>query len=140
VELGYFATLRMPIVAGRDFAGGDRADSPGVAIIGERAAARFWPGQNAVGRSIVQRTFGPGGPKAAKELLVVGVARDPSYGTLVDNTTGISVYVPLQQQYLSELTTVVARSADGRPVTNEIRALVASMNPNVPITTTARAA
>src|SRR5262249_48861358 len=61
---------------------------------------------------------------------------DPTYGTLVDNTTGISVYVPLQQQYRAELTTIVARSADGRPIAGEIRAAVASLNSNVPITNT----
>ena len=53
VEPGYFATMRIPLVAGRDFTLADRADGEAVAIIGEAAARRLWPGQSAIGRQIV---------------------------------------------------------------------------------------
>jgi ABC-type antimicrobial peptide transport system permease subunit len=109
-----------------------------VAIIGAGAARRFWPGQDAVGKQIVQEVPGPPSAKATptKTLLVVGVARDPTYGTLMENSTGIYIYVPLQQQYHAGLTTIVARSTRGQPLASALRAALASMNPNLPITDT----
>jgi ABC-type antimicrobial peptide transport system permease subunit len=127
----------MPVLAGRDFTAADRAGAQPVAIVGEGVVRRFWPGQHAVGRYVLQSRFGPPStpPPPARTLLIVGVARDPTYGTLVDGTTGLYVYVPLQQQYTAAMTTIVARSTYGQPLTNEIRTVVASMNPNLPIVT-----
>jgi len=135
VEPGYFSTLNMTIVSGRDFTDADRANGQPVAVIGSGAARRLFPGQEAVGKSIVEQPYSPPGrPEApARTLLIVGVAKDPSYGTLFDGMSEMYVYVPLQQRYLGKFTNLVVRSAGGRPVTNEVRALVASMNPNVPI-------
>ena len=45
IEPGYFATLRTPIVAGRDFTAADRNGTPPVAIVSEAAARQFWPAQ-----------------------------------------------------------------------------------------------
>ena len=69
VEPGYFATLRIPIIAGRDFNTGDRAGAQPVAIVGDTAARRFWPGESAIGKHLSQRT-----PAGTRDLLVVGVA------------------------------------------------------------------
>ena len=45
VEPGYFAAMRIPLVAGRDFSAADSAGSQNVAIVSEEAARRFWPGR-----------------------------------------------------------------------------------------------
>ena len=137
VEPGYFSTLRIALLSGRDFTAADRAGSQPVVIIGAGAARRFFPGRNAVGLYIVQQQFTrpPAPPAPAKNLLVVGVAADPTYGTLFDGTTGLYVYVPLQQQYLAKFANIVARSRSGQSVANDVRAIVRSMNPNVPIDT-----
>ena len=81
----------------------DRAGAPLVAIVGEGTARRFWPGQDPIGKQIVQQEFGARGPDptAAKTLLIVGVARDVKASTLIDGLSSSLVYVPLQQQYLS---------------------------------------
>ncbi len=131
VEPGYFATLRMPLLAGRDFNDADRQGTPPVVILGAGAARRFWPGENAVGKYVLHQRG------AVERLLqVVGVAGDPKYGSLVDNTTGLFVYLPLQQEYLPGWTTIVARSKQGQRITDELRALVASVDPNLPVGTT----
>ena len=137
VEPGYFSTLRIPLVAGRDFGPSDRAGSPPVAIVGEAAARHFWPGENAIGRSLVQ--FGAGGPASkTATLLVVGVARDVKSSRLVDGLSSSFVYVPLQQRYTSNVMssmTIAVRTSNGPRMAAEIRRLVASMNPNLPIVT-----
>lgn len=72
ISPGYFATLTIPVVAGRDFTDQDDATRPRVAIINETMARRFWPGQDPVGR-----TFTIWGGQ--RELTVVGVVRDGKY-------------------------------------------------------------
>jgi hypothetical protein len=98
VAPAYFATLRIPIVAGRDFAAADRDGAQSVAIVGEGNARQFWPGQDAVGKSLLQLSLGPHGVvEATRTLVVVGVARDLKINSLVDGPSRSLVYVPLQQ-------------------------------------------
>jgi predicted permease len=135
VEPGYFATLRIRMAAGRDFNAADRDGTPLVAIVGEGTARQFWPGQDAVGKYLVQPTAGPQGPTGpTRTLLVIGVARDVQFSSLLDGLSRSCVYVPLQQQYTSSIT-LVARTTRGRRITDELRTVVASMNPNLPIIT-----
>src|SRR5580765_6930049 len=103
VEPGYFETLRIPLVAGRDFTAADRAGAELVAIVGEGTARQFWPGQSAVGRQILNPVFGARGPTGVVQTLrVVGVARDIKVSSLVDGLGLSFLYVPLQQQYSPE--------------------------------------
>ena len=133
VEPGYFATLHIPLLEGRDFAMDDRAGSQPVVIVGEGAARRFWPGETAVGKYIEQRTWGAPPDRLRKRLLVVGVVRDPKFGSLVDGTSEPDAYLPLQQEHLQVWTMIVARSSDGRRLTEEVRSAVAAMDPNLTI-------
>ncbi|HMF98423.1 MAG TPA: ABC transporter permease [Vicinamibacterales bacterium] len=137
VEPRYFATLRMAIFAGRDFTAADARGAEPVAIVGEGVVRRFWPGTriaDAVGRHLLQRSFDPHRKAAStRTLRIVGVARDPTYGTLLEGTTSLYVYVPLQQQYLRGTPMIVARSRDGRRLAEDLRIAVAAMNPNLPI-------
>jgi predicted permease len=134
VEPAYFATLRIPIAAGRDFTSADHEGTPLVAIVGEGAARQFWPGLDPIGKYVVQQEFGPKGPIAseAKTLLVVGVARDVKASSLIDGLSRSLVYVPLHQQYTPKIT-IVARTSRGQRIADEIRSLVMSLNPNLPI-------
>ena len=127
----------MPFVAGRDFTAADVKTSEAVAIVGEGVVRRFWPGAtpaDAVGRYLRQRSFDlRANAWATRTLRIVGVARDPAYGTLLEGTTGLYVYVPLQQQYLRGIVMIAARSKDGRRLADELRGAVVAMNPSLPI-------
>jgi predicted permease len=134
VEPGYFSTLHIPIVAGRDFAASDRPDSQDVAIVGEGISRQFWPGQDSLGQYMLQPTMGPRGPAApARTLRIVGVVRDVRASSLIDGLAQPLVYVPLQQQFAPRLT-IVARSRAGQQVADDIRAMVARLNPDLPVT------
>lgn len=140
VEPGYFAALRIPIVAGRDFTPADSAGAPPVVIVGEAAARYFWPGQNAVGQYMEQRAAGPDGRPigAARPVLVVGVARDIKSSRLIDGLSTGVIYLPLQQQYSRVMTsnmTIAVRAAAGRSVAEAIRAEVKSLHPDVTLGT-----
>ncbi|HSZ28091.1 MAG TPA: ABC transporter permease, partial [Chthoniobacterales bacterium] len=79
VSPGYFRTLRMQFVAGRDFNGSDTANSPMVAIIDQTAARRFFPGLDPVGKTFwIDGIAGQPGPP----IEVVGVVRNAKYVSL----------------------------------------------------------
>ena len=93
VTPGYFETLGVPLLAGRDFSPADRAGAPPTLIVSEAFAARYWPGQPAVGQRLL--SAGSGTPLT---FTVVGVAKDVRHSGLEDG--GIDepdVYVPLYQ-------------------------------------------
>jgi hypothetical protein len=84
VTPGYFGTVGIRIVAGRDFGSADRSGADRVAIISEAAARRFWPGQHAIGQQIVwhkaprlvSRDRSAASQMVSMHLTVVGVAAD----------------------------------------------------------------
>ena len=131
VDSQYFATLRIPLLAGRDFADADRVGSQPVAIIGESAAKRFFPGKSAVGQVVHVHTGNlnvPGSRSSA--LVVVGVARDVQ---ITPNLAPrLNLYVPMQQKYVSGLT-ILARTKGPTSAADDIRAVVTSLNPNLPV-------
>jgi putative ABC transport system permease protein len=69
----YFVTMGIPVLKGREFIYSDTLSSPGVIVINETMARRFWPDKNPIGRAI--RFGGPSGPL----LTVIGVVGDVHY-------------------------------------------------------------
>jgi putative ABC transport system permease protein len=74
VTPGYFATMRIPVVSGRDLASADRGDAPHVIVVNKSFAERTWPRQTAVGKRI---QFGEEGM-----WTIVGVVGDTKHYTL----------------------------------------------------------
>ena len=133
VEPGYFATLRIPLIAGRDFTVGDRDGAEPVAIIGEAAARRFWPGQDAVGRVLLVNAA-PGTPSVPHR--VVGVVRDlaSAVSGRARRAAGeipFALYVPLQQRFVPHVSILVRRG--GPSVAGDLHVLVTSMDRNLPV-------
>jgi predicted permease len=78
VSADYFRTLGIPLRAGRGLSEGDRAGRPGVTVISESAARRFWPGEDPLGKRV---WFGGAAPFAGEDraLEIVGVVGDVRY-------------------------------------------------------------
>jgi predicted permease len=114
----YFATMQIPLIAGRFFADQDNLDSSQVAIIDQKFAQRFWPHNDAVGKHV---WFDP-----KKPITIVGVVGTvKQYG--LDTDGKIATYFPVQQGP-SRGTFLVARSSSDDPglanaITREIRAV-----------------
>jgi predicted permease len=70
---GYFQTMRLPLLRGRDITGNDDARAPGVAIINERTAKTYWPGEDPIGKRV---SFGNDKSNSPIWLTVIGVAAD----------------------------------------------------------------
>jgi putative ABC transport system permease protein len=131
VEPGYFATLGIPVLAGRDFDRTDTEGSPAVAIVSEEAARRFWPGESPVGKLLVHHPaliFGSAdtGPTTLRIVGVVGDTRARQ------EAPRPQIYLSMQQHYAPALY-LLARPSNSRRVSNEIQALLSSMDPNLPI-------
>ncbi len=136
VAPGYFGTLRIPILSGRDFNATDAPSSLPVAIVGEGLARRLWRDEAAVGKSIsqlVSREQGAAGQSTRRELLVVGVAHDIKSSSLIDGLADSIVYVPLTQGplFLTRQMTIVARSNSHARIATRIRASVAEKDPGL---------
>jgi predicted permease len=127
VSTGYFAALRMPIVEGRAFGQQDRPGAPFVAIVNQTMAARLWPGESAIGRRLVQET----GRNEQRTLEVVGVARDGKYASVAEGPRNF-IYVPLAQQFMSNITFYVRR-APGQSRIADLRQAVAAFDPMLPV-------
>jgi hypothetical protein len=123
----YFDALQMRLVAGRPFRPQDRAGAPYVAIVNQTMAARLWPGENAVGRTLIQEQMS--GPPLTLEI--VGVAGDGKY-RLVSDPPQSFIYVPLAQQFMSELTFYLRRPPDQSRI-NDLRRAVAAFDPMLPV-------
>ena len=98
VSPGFFASLGVPIVAGRDFTEGDRQDAEKVVIVSESLARRMFPGQDAVNRALMWTdpvTEFIGVSKNGRRI--VGVAADVDDENVVPEPT-MTVYHPFEQE------------------------------------------
>jgi predicted permease len=75
VSPGYFQTMNIPIVEGRDFRQSDVKETWDVAVVNKRFADHYFPGQIVVGKRIGQG----GGPKAKLNIEIIGVVADSLY-------------------------------------------------------------
>ena len=116
VGLKYFQTLGTPLLDGRDFSAEDREGKPGVVIVNETMARRYWPGRGALGRRL--SLSGAQGPY----LEVVGVARDGKYRQLGEEPRPY-MFLPLLQNYRGEATLVVRGAGELAGVRREVQAL-----------------
>jgi putative ABC transport system permease protein len=92
IDVGYLRTLEIPLMAGRDFGGSDRAAAPLVAIVNQTLARQFFPEGGAIGHRIVTGSA----RSDASWMTIVGVAADVKAATL-DEETLPQIYVPLAQ-------------------------------------------
>ena len=127
----YFETMKIPIRDGRPFDRRDTATSPEVVLINERAAQRFFSGQNPVGQQIRVSAelarAARNGPKT-----IVGVVGDIKYGGL-DEDTPAEIYLPYAQHPVDAFTIAVRTSA-GRIVSIPmLRQDVAALDPLLPL-------
>jgi len=93
VTPGYFRTLRIPLLAGRDFKVGDTAASPKAALINQTMARKFYPNLNPVGRLFrMEEDQG----KLGAPIQIVGIVRDSKYDSLREGDYACA-YFPLTQ-------------------------------------------
>jgi predicted permease len=124
----YFATMGIPLVAGRDVARRDGTGAPLVAVVNEALARRLWPSRSPLGERIGFE--GPGGPWHE----VVGVARTIPYGSLGEEPRPFA-YVPYAQVPSTRSMVVHLRVRDGVPpaaLAGPVATIVRELDPTAP--------
>ena len=126
---GYFSTMGIPFLGGRDFDASDNYDHPFVAIISESLARQSFPGKDPIGHTIM---FGLDIPRK-KWMTIVGVVADVRQDSPA-SSLGSTLYTPLlQHPYYGNEVTIVMRSAISPTALIEpVRATMHSLNPEVP--------
>jgi predicted permease len=140
VESGYFATLRIPILRGRDFTAADRVGAPSAVIVSDAIGRRLWPGQDAVGKPLILAVFNATSRRMERRVAtVVGVAGDIKSTSLVDGLAEPYVYLPLAQAQdtgmLTEMS-IVARRRGNSSLESQLGAVVRDLDPALVLTRT----
>ncbi len=124
VSAEYFATLGVSILQGRNFSPTDTPDSPGVAIINEAMARKYWPNQNPLGQRFRATTY------TVREYQVVGVSADYKVSTVGENATPYVHYAVSQRPDNGE--EIIARTrGDASALLAAMRRELLALEPNV---------
>jgi len=89
---GYFSTMGIPLVRGRDFREQDKADSARVVIVSEKTARHFWPGENPIGKRLKPGSTNRNIPW----IEIIGVVKDVRQNDFVSEPK-MQMYMPYQQ-------------------------------------------
>jgi predicted permease len=110
---GYFETLGIPLLRGRDFARTDVTGAQRVVIINETMAQRFWPGNDAIGKRF--KFFGD-----QEFTSIIGIARDSKYGGVAEDPIPF-IYQPVTQNYAPAATLHVRAAGDAGALASAVR-------------------
>jgi predicted permease len=123
---GYFHTLGVSLLSGRDFTRQDNQASPGVVIINEAMAQRYWPGQNPVGKQM-SLAFGKRSP-----LEIVGVVATGKYRSLQEENQPF-LFRPFAQAYEAQAALVVQTTGDPKTMLATVERAIQAVDPNLPV-------
>jgi putative ABC transport system permease protein len=124
VEPDYFAALGLPILEGRGFTDADTVGSPGVVVINEAMARRYWPGGSALGDRIFTEGFD--GPS----FEVVGVVPDYKVRGLGEDPRPY-LHFAWRQNPTRDTTILVRAASPAAPLLARLRATVLEMEPAI---------
>ena len=120
----YFETLRVPILRGRGFTPADTPQSPGVVVVNEAFARKYWPDQEAIGKRFRTRTaLGP-------EFEVVGVTANYRVNTVGEPTTPY-IHFAATQRPANGYEVLARTGGDAGLLLAAIRKELLAMEPNL---------
>jgi putative ABC transport system permease protein len=132
VSVGYFKTMRIPVLAGRAFTDADAEGAVNVAVLNAAAARQYWPGEDPIGQRISLGT-------EDDWRVIVGVVADTRHEGL-DAAAEPAVFLPQRQLFLNlgtgfgrTMTLIVRANGDAASLTPLVRAAVAGIDPELPI-------
>ena len=130
VSPAYAGVLGVRLLRGRVFTDMDKENAPGVALINERVAQRFFATRDPVGKRFMFDH--PSSKRSPQWLTIVGVVGDTKlYG--LANPARLEVYVPFRQTVTGSMTLVVKSASDPAALLSEIRGAIASIDKDQPV-------
>ena len=132
---GYLRAMGLSLLDGRWFSAGDREGAPLVAVVNDTMAARYWPGESAIGKR-----FKMGGVDSTRPMMtIVGIVKTSRHNAVVEDARA-EMYLPHAQLPASTgisaarvMALVVKTIGDPLALTPAMRAAVRAVDPNVPL-------
>jgi putative ABC transport system permease protein len=135
---GYFRTMKIPLLRGRDIAETDTGSAPGVVVINEKAARSYWPGDDPIGKRI---SFDAGTSEMPTWLTVIGIVKDAKesdWAARPDEEVYLAAFQNRQflgapESHSSYITLVVRTTGDPAALARALKDTVWSFDRNLPI-------
>jgi predicted permease len=128
ISPGYFATLKIPMLRGRDFTDEDRKTTEQVVIVDDVLARQYWPGQDAIGQHIAFND-----PNTGPWMTVVGLVAHARANSLEADTNEGFYYLPIAQSPNLTASLVVRTSRPPESVATDLAAAVRAGDSSIPI-------
>ena len=127
----YFKAMGIPLKQGRVFDQTVQLNSPPVVIVNERFAAKFFPGQNVIGKRIQPGFSADNGPEKIREI--IGVVGNVKHSSL-NKEDSPEMYLPRTQLPVRTMSIVVRTGvSDPSSVTSALRKELATIDPAIPL-------
>jgi predicted permease len=126
VSPGYFKTMQIPILDGRDFDDRDQPKTQRVVIVNQQMAEMLWPGESAVGKRILI------GTESRDAWEVIAVVKTGKYRTLAEDPKPFFYYA-MSQRRPAPMALVVRASVDPRSLVGGVRSEVQAIDRRVPL-------
>jgi predicted permease len=122
---GYFRTVGVPLIEGREFTEGDTVSAPKVAVVNDTFAKKIWPGQDPIGKTFRTEKDGPA-------IQVVGLTHTGKYLFLYESPQ-LYVYFPMAQRYASSGTLMVYSEDDPQRLVGAVREQIQQLDSGLPV-------
>ncbi len=132
VSPGYFRTMGIRLLRGRDFTVRDNASAPGVVIVSQSVARRLWPGEDAIGKRVTEENH----PKPEDWLTIVGVVDDIRQTGLAKDPDPALYYPYLQVSrlfWLGRMSFAVRTASDPLRLATAMRAALREVDRDLPV-------
>ncbi|MEA2599245.1 MAG: hypothetical protein QOF89_237 [Acidobacteriota bacterium] len=134
VSPGYFRTLRVPLLHGRDFTAADRAGAPKVVAVNETLARLAWPGEDPIGKRLAWSVDDQTGPDWRQVVALVADVRQRDLAEDMRPT----LYLPMAQSDLwgdndIEVAVVARTAGDPSALAGPMRRAVRGVDPRLPV-------
>ncbi len=126
IDSGYFETLSIPVLLGREFLDSDNEAASPVAVINQTMASRLWPGENPIGKRFSVES------ESGTFLEIVGVVRDSKYQSIAEDSQPY-FYLPLEQNYTSFRILQVRSSVAPALLTGQMQREIRELNPAITV-------
>ena len=118
---GYFTTIGIPLIAGRDFTRADNENAPLVAIVNESMAARYWPGKDPIGQRLQMKD---------RWIQVIGVAKNSNYHTKLERSKSF-LYIPMRQNFSVQCGLIIRTQQSPGAILTALAQGVHALDPNL---------
>ncbi len=129
ISSGYFRTLQISLLQGRDFDSRDRADSQNVIIVNKALAETLFPGESPIGKKVHDRDEWLG----KKDWTIIGVVDDIRHGIPDFAEAEFLAYTPYSQRELFREFLLLRTASDPTSLIPAVRKIVAEIDPDVPV-------